>query len=116
MATKPETRLQAALADYAVMRNALVIRINGGAMRTTDGRWFRASRWTAPRHAWTDGGVSDLVVIWRGRVLAVEVKIGKNTLSDNQGEFLEAAEAAGAVPVVAYSLDDLAAAMTSLLS
>ena len=27
------------------------------------------------------------------------------------GDFLEAAEAAGAVPVVAYSLDDLAAAM-----
>lgn len=111
MATKPETRLQAALADYAVMRGALVIRINGGAMRTADGRWFRSSRWCAPGHVWTDGGVSDLVVIWRGRVLTVEVKVGHNTLSDGQGDFLEAAEAAGAVPVVAYSLDDLAAAM-----
>ena len=84
MATKPETRLQAALADYAVMRGALVIRINGGAMRTADGRWFRSSRWCAPGHAWTDGGVSDLVVIWRGRVLTVEVKVGHNTLSDGQ--------------------------------
>lgn len=111
MATKPETRLQAALADYAVMRGALVIRINGGAMRTADGRWFRSSRWCAPGHVWTDGGVSDLVVIWRGRVLCVEVKVGHNTLSEGQGDFLEAAEAAGAVPVVAYSLDDLAAAM-----
>ena len=111
MATKPEPRLQAALADYAVMRGALVIRINGGAMRTADGRWFRSSRWCAPGHAWTDGGVSDLVVIWRGRVLCVEVKVGHNTLSEGQGDFLEAAEAAGAVPVVAYSLDDLAAAM-----
>ena len=111
MATKPETRLQAALADYAVMRGAPVIRINGGAMRTADGRWFRSSRWCAPGHVWTDGGVSDLVVIWRGRVLTVEVKVGHNTLSVGQGDFLEAAEAAGAVPGVAYSLDDLAAAM-----
>ena len=103
--------MQAALADYAVMRGALVIRINGGAMRTADGRWFRSSRWCAPGYAWTDGGVSDLVVIWRGRVLTVEVKIIGNTLSDNQGDFLEAAEAAGAVPVVAYGLDDLMTAM-----
>ena len=103
--------MQAALADYAVMRGALVIRPNSGGSRTASGRYIPWVRWIAPGFKWQTSGHSDLWIIWRGKTLVVEVKVGDNTLSEGQGDFLEAAEAAGAVPVVAYSLDDLAAAM-----
>ena len=98
-------------ADYALMRGALVIRVNAGAMPTPDGRWFRASRWRAPGHPWHETGVSDLIVIWQGRVFVVETKAEGNTISQAQDEFLEAADQSGAVVVVAYSIDDLRLAM-----
>ena len=106
-----ESAVMRQCADYALMRGALVIRVNAGAMPTPDGRWFRASRWRAPGHLWHETGVSDLVVIWQGRVFVVETKAGTNTISQAHDEFLEAAEMAGAVVVVAYSVDDLRAAM-----
>ena len=107
----PESAVMRQCADYALMRGALVIRVNAGAMTTPDGRWFRASRWRAPGHLWHDTGVSDLIVFWRGQVFVVETKANGNTISPTQDEFLEAAEMAGAVVVVAYSVDDLRAAM-----
>ena len=108
-ATQRETGLQASLADYALRRGALVIRINSGAMRAP-GYW--ANRWRAPgQDDWRTKGASDLLVIYRGRILVVEAKMPDNGPTEDQGDFLEAAEAAGAVPVVAYSLDDLMAAM-----
>jgi streptogramin lyase len=118
MKHRPPALLESAVmrqcADYAVMRGALVIRVNGGAMPTPDGRWFRASRWRAPGHLWHETGVSDLVIIWRGRVLVVETKAGSNVISPTQDEFLEAADEAGAVVVVAYSVEDLRSAMEEI--
>ena len=107
----PESAVMRQCADYAVMRGALVIRVNAGAMPTPDGRWFRASRWRAPGHPWHETGVSDLIVIWQGRVFVVETKAEGNTISQAQDEFLEAADQSGAVVVVAYSIDDLRLAM-----
>ena len=107
----PESAVMRQCADYALMRGALVIRVNAGAMPTPDGRWFRASRWRAPGHLWHETGVSDLIVIWQGRVFVVETKAEGNTISQAQDAFLEAAELAGAVVVVAYSVDDLRNAM-----
>ena len=103
----PESAVMRQCADYALMRGALVIRVNAGAMPTPDGRWFRASRWRAPGHLWHETGVSDLVIVWHGQVFMVETKAEGNTISQTQDEFLEAAELAGAVVVVAYSVDDL---------
>ena len=107
----PESAVMRQCADYAVMRGALVIRVNAGAIPAPDGRWFRASRWRAPGHLWHETGVSDLVIIWQGRVFVVETKAGNNTISQAQDEFLEAADQSGAVVVVAYSIDDLRLAM-----
>ena len=107
----PESAVMRQCADYALMRGALVIRVNAGAMPTPDGRWFRASRWRAPGHLWHETGVSDLIVIWQGQVFVVETKAEGNTISQAQDAFLEAAELAGAVVVVAYSVDDLRNAM-----
>lgn len=107
----PESAVMRQCADYALMRGALVIRVNAGAMPTPDGRWFRASRWRAPGHLWHESGVSDFIMIWNGTPFVVETKAAGNTISQTQDEFLEAAELAGAVVVVAYSVDDLRAAM-----
>ena len=107
----PESAIMRQCADYALMRGALVIRVNAGTMPTPDGRWFRASRWRAPGHLWHETGVSDLVIVWRGRVFVVETKAGDNVISPTQDEFLEAADEAGAVVVVAYSVEDLRNAM-----
>ena len=85
--------------------------LNAGAIPTPDGGWFRAPRWLAPGNLWHETWVSGLVIIWQGRVFVVETKAEGNTISQAQDEFLEAAEMAGAVVVVAYSVDDLRNAM-----
>lgn len=52
-------------------------------------------------------GVADILGIYRGRPLAIEVKAGKNKPSDAQRIFLASFERAGGLAVVAYSVEDV---------
>ena len=55
---------------------------------------------TAPKK-----GVSDVIGVFRGRFLAIEVKIGKDRLSDEQEGFLASVIHAGGVSFVAKTLE-----------
>ena len=111
---KPEAGVQNACRDYALLRGALVLRINVAAMRVgPEGRYVRSVRWWARGISGEQSaGVSDLLILWRGLTFMVECKApdGRNTPSDQQWLFLSAAEAAGAIVVVAYSVNDLVTA------
>ena len=52
-------------------------------------------------------GVSDLLGIFHGRPLAIEVKSAKGRLSPHQKEFLAAWESAGGIAIVARSVEDV---------
>lgn len=58
------------------------------------------------------GGVSDILGIWQGYPLAVEVKRPKMKPTDLQIQFLTQFAAAGGIAIVAHSLDELQVALT----
>ncbi len=53
-------------------------------------------------------GISDILGFLKdGRFLAVEGKVGKNTPTEAQQEFIDRVRAAGGVGIIAYSIDDV---------
>lgn len=52
-------------------------------------------------------GISDWLICYKGRFIAMELKIGDNTTSDLQEEFLVEIDEAGGVRAVCYFLDEV---------
>jgi hypothetical protein len=52
-------------------------------------------------------GVSDILGCWRGRMLAIEIKTIRGTVSPQQQAFLRAITANGGLAVVARSVEDV---------
>lgn len=52
-------------------------------------------------------GMSDILGLWNGRGLAIEVKAKGGRMSKEQVEFLEAWNESGGIAIVAYSLEDV---------
>ena len=52
-------------------------------------------------------GVSDIIGIYRGQYLAIEVKTGKDQLTEKQAEFLERVNLEDGIGFVARSVDDV---------
>jgi hypothetical protein len=52
-------------------------------------------------------GVADLIGVYRGRGVAIEVKTGKDKLSEKQAKFLERWKAAGGIGIEARSIEDV---------
>ena len=59
------------------------------------------------KNANTKKGVSDIIGFDpNGRFVAIEIKIGKDKLSEEQTQFLAEVQAAGGLAIVAHSLED----------
>ena len=56
-------------------------------------------------------GIADIIGIWDGKFLAIEVKKPGNNPTDEQLKFINAVNAAGGLAFVAYSVDDVIAAL-----
>jgi len=52
-------------------------------------------------------GVADIIGIYNGKFLAIEVKTKKGKLSDHQRTFLQAVEDEGGIAIVARSVEDV---------
>ncbi len=52
-------------------------------------------------------GKADIIGIWKGRPLAIEVKVRPNRLTEEQKKFLENFSSHGGIVIVAYTLDDV---------
>ena len=111
---QPEAELQAKCVewmrknDYLFVASAVTQYKNGA--RTAAGLARRG----------VEAGVPDLLILEkpaRGRngILAVELKIGNNRISEKQAEWLGRAKARGHVTVVAYTLDEFTRAVMSHL-
>ena len=58
-------------------------------------------------------GVSDILGVYRGKFLAIEVKSVKGRLSPEQEEFLAAVKEAGGISCVACSIEDVVEALNA---
>lgn len=56
-------------------------------------------------------GVADILGIWKGRPLAIEVKAGKGRPSKEQTEFLTRFCSAGGIAICAWGVDDIEGAL-----
>lgn len=59
------------------------------------------------RSKYLHNGISDILGIWKTKMLCIEVKAPGGKLSDQQKVFLERMASLGAIAFVAYSLDDV---------
>jgi hypothetical protein len=99
MGFKPpsEAEIQKTILQWLAMRRALAIRVNSGAM-------FVGNRFVRFNSA---SGCSDILVGYRGKFAAVEVKRPGNEPTEKQAAFLEQVRSAGCSAIVAYGVDDL---------
>lgn len=90
---------QSAIIDLIRLRGGIVTRINSGSMlaKSQTDRVYRVQL--------ADKGTSDLIALYRGVYLGIEVKFGKGKASDEQIEFLESVAMAGGVGLLAYDVD-----------
>jgi hypothetical protein len=113
----PESTVQKDIFSYLVSQNFLVIRVNSGAISQQykgRERYITFVRWQAAGRKQTAKGIADIVALapW-GQLFAVECKaVGKiGRTSDAQAEFLDAAEARGAVAIIADRVEDVITAI-----
>lgn len=56
-------------------------------------------------------GIADIIGCFDGKALAIEAKVGRNKLTEDQEKFRAAWERAGGLFVLAYSVEDVARAL-----
>jgi hypothetical protein len=90
---------QKAIIDLLKIKGAVVTRINSGSMiaKSKDDRCYRVNL--------ADKGTSDIIALYCGVYLAIEVKYGDNKATKEQADFLESVAAAGGVGLVAYDCE-----------
>jgi hypothetical protein len=97
----PEHAIQSAILACLALRGIPAWRINSGRVKTEAGGMVRL----AP------AGFSDIIGIYGGRFLAIEVKVPGKQPTEAQQAFLDTVTAAGGVAFCAHSLDEVLAAL-----
>jgi len=90
---------QQAIIDLIRLHGGVVTRINSGSMlaKSQTDRVYRVQL--------ADKGTSDLIALYKGVYLAIEVKFGKGIPTPEQIAFLESVAKAGGIGLVAYDSD-----------
>lgn len=107
------SELQRTIKELLYYDGWLVLRVNQGAAVYPDetgqkSRYVRFANWSVRGFGFDkDDGISDLLAFKDGVLLAVEIKGDGDSLRPSQIDFLEAAAAAGAVPVIAECVEDV---------
>lgn len=57
-------------------------------------------------------GISDILGIWKGQMLAIEVKVLGNKPTEEQKNFIKDVNESGGIGFIAYSLDDVMKKLT----
>jgi hypothetical protein len=103
-----ETGLVKACLQYMQFQGIYCWRQNTGAMERRHKGKRRFIRFGAP-------GISDIIgCMPNGKFIAVECKVGRNTLTPSQLAFLQQIREADGIAIVAYSVDDVVEALASI--
>ena len=97
--SQSEHETQTRIINLIQDRKGVVTRVNSGSLIAKDanGRCYRVQL--------ADKGTSDIIALYKGVYLAIEVKFGKGKPTPEQIEFLESVARAGGVGLVAYDVD-----------
>lgn len=93
----PETKLQTKIIKWLEEHGAIVLRTNSGVFTGASGNRVQGG--------WA--GVSDLNVCWRGKFVAIEIKVEGRQLTKMQQKYLDRVNASGGLAFVARSVDDV---------
>lgn len=97
-----EDRLQASIVSYArlVIRDGIVFAVpNGGKRSISTARTLKATG--------TLAGVSDIILVFQGKVLFAEVKTGKGRATPGQLKFMMDVQALGHHAAIWRSIEDV---------
>lgn len=96
MVQESEHQIQSSILNYLGHRQIFHYRQNSGAVKT-EGRFFQFGAVGSP----------DIVCIYKGKYIGIEVKAKKGRQSSHQKQFQEAMEDAGGHYILAKSIDDV---------
>jgi Holliday junction resolvase len=89
---------QQAIIDLIRMRGGIATRVNSGSMISKRGdKTYKVML--------ADKGTSDIIALYKGMYIAIEVKHGKNDATREQLDFLREVAERGGVGLVAYDID-----------
>ena len=98
MTSPSEHEVQSTIIDLIRVRGGVATRVNSGSMIAKSGdRSYRVSL--------ADKGTSDIIALYKGVYLAIEVKGTKGKPTPEQIAFLESVARAGGVGLLAYDVD-----------
>jgi len=92
-----ESAVQKLITDWLELMRYFHYRNNTGAFKTQTGGFYRFGAVGSP----------DIIVIFKGQYIGIEVKGLKGKQSDNQKVFQARLEAAGGKYILAYTLEDV---------
>lgn len=95
---KPERNIQSEILLALSEQGAVVFRNNVGVNHTKDGRFIR--------YGVGGNGGSDIIGLYKGRFLAVEVKTATGPTSKEQKAFISMVVSHGGIAGIARSVDD----------
>lgn len=100
--TQPEKHIENSILEFLALHNIFAFKVKSqGTFDQAKGQFRRPSRYYKK-------GVADILGIFNGKFLAIEVKSAKGRLSPVQKLFLEQVHANGGMAFVARSIDDVA--------
>jgi len=103
-----EHELQSAIIQLIQVRGGLVIRTNSGFIRLEDAngksRVFKGA----------SKGTSDLIALYKGHFLAIEVKAGRNRATFEQEDFIQQVRDRGGIAFVTWSADTVISALDAI--
>lgn len=86
--------------QYITLRGGLAWRNNTGAYKS-DTRFIKYGK----------VGSGDVLAVYRGKFMTIEIKVGLDKLSPDQESWMERVESCEGVAVVAHTLEDVIAAL-----
>lgn len=108
----PETRIERSIQEWCAINDIAVWKIKSQGTFDPRRKQFLAPKSTS----YFKRGVSDLIGIWKGLPLAIEVKSKTGKLSIHQQIFLETWQRAGGISIVARSVDDVKRVLNQISS
>ena len=98
----PETQIKRAICQWLVYNKALIFTHDSVGIYDA-----KKGIWRSNRDPYRRNGVSDILGIWRGKFLAIEVKTEKNYPSKEQKLFIADVIKHGGIAFIARSIDDV---------
>lgn len=104
--TKPTNALTKAIENYVTLRGGFAMRINVAGFYRQDVGYIKNG---------STVGVSDIIAVVSGRLVAIEIKVGRDTQSDQQKIVQSKIEAANGVYLIARDFKNFRTDFDSLI-